>query len=157
MTAQLFSVVWTSERVESLTRLHKLGLSATLISRRLNAEYGTQFTRNAIIGAAHRAGLPKRPSKERAGTLAIERRRDHGGGIVYSIARRQVTGSKPLQKQKISASVFLGIKLLDLKDGQCRFPRGDKPSILFCGQPQQEGSPYCAHCHSIAHEVRNAG
>lgn len=155
---QPLTTLWKNELLDSLKKHHEDGLSATLIASRINEQYGTAFTRNAIIGAAHRAGLPKRQSKQFAGTHAIERRikprRDNGGGSVYSIARRQITGFKPLEKQRVSIAPFLAIPLLDLESGQCRFPRGESP-ILFCGQPQKEGSSYCPHCHSIATRIAN--
>lgn len=140
---------WTTEMRGKLAKLHGDGFSGTLIASELNKEFGTTFSRNAIMGALHRSGMTKRQSTKFAWPHSVERRKDNGGGSVYSIARRQITGFKLLEKQKISEAPFLGIALLDLKDGQCRFPRGEKPT-LFCGQPQKEDSSYCPHCHSIA-------
>ncbi len=48
--------------------------------------------------------------------------------------------------------------IIKLRNGQCRYPTTDLPrpvdSIaglhhLFCGQPAQDGSAYCAGHHSI--------
>lgn len=47
---------WTEERVDQLTQLWIEGLSASEIGRRL------QVSKNAVIGKAHRLGLPSRPS-----------------------------------------------------------------------------------------------
>ena len=49
---------WTEERVAELRRLWAQGLSASQIAKRL----GTDITRNAVIGKAHRLGLAGRPS-----------------------------------------------------------------------------------------------
>jgi hypothetical protein len=47
---------WTEERVDQLTQLWIEGLSASEIGRRL------EVSKNAVIGKAHRLGLPSRPS-----------------------------------------------------------------------------------------------
>lgn len=38
--------------------------------------------------------------------------------------------------------------LLELEDNDCRFPFGEGP-FLFCGDPVQGRSSYCAHHHDI--------
>ncbi|RYD49576.1 MAG: GcrA cell cycle regulator [Sphingomonadales bacterium] len=48
---------WTDERIESLKKMWDSGLTATQIAEELGA-----VSRNAVIGKAHRLGLPARPS-----------------------------------------------------------------------------------------------
>jgi hypothetical protein len=46
----------------------------------------------------------------------------------------------------------LHLSLLDLEEGQCRFPFGDGPNYTFCGCPvHEEGKPYCAEHHAQTH------
>ena len=47
---------WSGERVEILTELWSQGVPANEIGRRLGA------TKNAVVGKAHRLGLPRRES-----------------------------------------------------------------------------------------------
>lgn len=40
--------------------------------------------------------------------------------------------------------------LVELEDNDCRFPFGEGP-FLFCGDPVQGKSSYCAHHHAICY------
>ena len=48
---------WNDETVARLDALTKVGKSASQVAAIINAEFGTTFTRNAIIGKSHRVGL----------------------------------------------------------------------------------------------------
>ncbi|MEI9928559.1 MAG: GcrA family cell cycle regulator, partial [Sphingomonas sp.] len=48
---------WTDERIETLKKMWNSGLTATQIAEELGG-----VSRNAVIGKAHRLGLPARPS-----------------------------------------------------------------------------------------------
>jgi len=48
---------WTDERIETLRKMWDSGLTATQIAEELGG-----VSRNAVIGKAHRLGLPSRPS-----------------------------------------------------------------------------------------------
>jgi len=50
-------VSWTDERIETLKKMWDSGLTATQIAEELGG-----VSRNAVIGKAHRLGLPSRPS-----------------------------------------------------------------------------------------------
>jgi hypothetical protein len=39
--------------------------------------------------------------------------------------------------------------LLELEDGDCRYPFGESAPYLFCGDPAQDKSSYCAGHHEI--------
>ena len=56
---------WTSKLVADLVRLWKEGASTAEIGRRLG------LSKNAVVGKAHRLGLPQRPSpiKRRSATV----------------------------------------------------------------------------------------
>jgi GcrA cell cycle regulator len=51
---------WTDERIETLRKMWDSGLTATQIAEELGG-----VSRNAVIGKAHRLGLPARPSPVR--------------------------------------------------------------------------------------------
>ncbi|MDF7775087.1 GcrA family cell cycle regulator, partial [Sphingomonas sp. AOB5] len=48
---------WTDERIDTLKKMWNSGLTATQIAEELGG-----VSRNAVIGKAHRLGLPARPS-----------------------------------------------------------------------------------------------
>ncbi|RYD98850.1 MAG: GcrA cell cycle regulator, partial [Sphingomonadales bacterium] len=48
---------WTDERIDTLKKMWDSGLTATQIAEELGG-----VSRNAVIGKAHRLGLPARPS-----------------------------------------------------------------------------------------------
>jgi len=78
-------------------------------------------TRNAVVGKVHRMGLPKRQSP-----------------IVRS--------DKPFEpkRRKLSPLTFA-----NWDRNKCSWPIGDprSPDFKFCGEPIEEGKPYCtAHC-----------
>ncbi|WP_010546096.1 GcrA family cell cycle regulator, partial [Sphingomonas elodea] len=52
---------WTDERIETLKKMWDSGLTATQIAEELGG-----VSRNAVIGKAHRLGLPSRPSPVKA-------------------------------------------------------------------------------------------
>ena len=114
--------MWTEERNSRLRVLHSEGLSASQIARALNAEFGMDKTRNAIIGKLHRFGLkghrqyvrPARPSRPR----------------VY--AAPPVLSD---EAQRIKAMDPLGPRFRDAS-GVCMFIR-DEPhrDALVCGRP----------------------
>lgn len=60
------AITWTADRVETLRKLWREGMSARQIARSL----GHGVTRNAVIGKVHRLGLTVRlaPRGARSGT-----------------------------------------------------------------------------------------
>ena len=54
---------WTEERIATLKRMWETGMTATRIAEELGG-----VSRNAVIGKAHRLGLPSRPSPVKANT-----------------------------------------------------------------------------------------
>lgn len=45
-----------------------------------------------------------------------------------------------------------GVKLEDIKHGQCRWPHGEGESYRYCGEPVDGKRTYCKHHASIAYE-----
>lgn len=54
--------MWDEIRLKSLADLWAEGYSASQIAIQLTDSFGVEFTRNAVIGAAHRSNLAGRPS-----------------------------------------------------------------------------------------------
>lgn len=123
---------WSPDMDSELRRYIKGGYSFAEAVAELNQKFGTSFSRNAAIGRAYRIGieivrLPKasKPAKPRRQKSAVFRPRPE---IVIPIP---VVAVDPRY-----------LDLIDLKDGDCRFPLGTGP-YTFCGNPKCEGSSYC--------------
>lgn len=53
---------WSEGAEDALRRMWADGKTASQIAENLNCGTGCAFTRNMVIGKAHRLGLPARPS-----------------------------------------------------------------------------------------------
>ncbi len=143
---------WTPERIKLLTDLWNEGLATGEIGRRLG------FTKNAVIGKAHRLGLAKRQSPIQ---------RDGAAGGTSKKPAREAPAARKSPPAKSSAPADAAPKqppaparpkrpaqtevvTLDrLSHGMCCWPIGEPgtPEFRFCGEEALPGKPYCAfHC-----------
>jgi GcrA cell cycle regulator len=147
---------WTDALEATLREIFSQG-SHAWIMRQINEQYGTAFTRNAIIGKCQRIGLVTKEAKPKHKQTTSRAK----------VARKAITGFDydDLPKAdgpkltriiienfaQYAAPEFLGLTLAQLKDdfSQCRFIKDDSGTPLYCGQPVKEGSSYCPHCHSV--------
>lgn len=138
--------VWDDpQKVELLKKLWSEGMSGADCAVRIGG-----ITRNAAIGKIHRLGLatvvgrrsnrphpsrkPRAPRLLRNPTIARKAR----------VAMVLETAPLPTDRPDDIARK----SLIDLEDGDCRFPVGDvrSPGFGFCALPKVEGLPYCS-CH----------
>ncbi|MDY6960292.1 MAG: GcrA family cell cycle regulator [Pseudomonadota bacterium] len=142
---------WSAERVASLTKLWTDGLSASQIATRLGV------TRNAVIGKVHRLELPARRTTQRAAVRRPLDRGTRGPRPSGHTAERRRGGSlktlpaprlRPLPQIEVEPC---RIALLDLGEGQCRWPIGDpkEAGFAFCGHPAHRS--YCGRHEIAAH------
>lgn len=132
---------WTEDRVAELRRLWDKGLSASVIAFQMKCG----FTRNSIIGKAHRMGLEPRKTVKRQ-----DRRQQANGTSVKHIKLRK-TGEFFVE-QPVRDVIELEIpqeqrkSLLELSNAVCRYPIGEPGSgdFFFCGGPTNDKPPYCA-------------
>ncbi len=140
---------WTDERVETLGKLWRDGLSASQIARSLGG-----VTRNAVIGKIHRLGLSGRTTPHVPGA----RRPEAGRG-----ERRLRRPSPPPAARTFRESTAVVAVVSPLPDtglatvvsvrfGQCRWPMGDPLSDGFrlCGRDTRRGA-YCAAHGALAY------
>jgi GcrA cell cycle regulator len=75
--------IWTPEHCQALREYRARGLSYGEIARRLNAKFGTTYTRNAALGRGMRMGLPspERPAKraKRLPAIGVSKRPTKAG------------------------------------------------------------------------------
>lgn len=133
---------WTDDRVHTLTRLWRDGLSASQIARALAGG----VTRNAVIGKVHRLGLSGR-AKPRAPALRPRRQTRPRRPIRRAAAVRRPAPSPPVEPPPQIGSATI----LSVRRGQCRWPIGDPLADgLLCGAPAVRGA-YCAGHAEIAY------
>lgn len=170
---------WTDERVELLKKLWMEGLSASQIA----GELGDGVTRNAVIGKVHRLKLSARakptntaPRSRPAQRSAPRRVSSSGmGGMSMSKPRASVMRTQTIGATALAASpemdaeayvapqlqeLFIPedkrLNLLQLNEHTCKWPIGDPltKDFYFCGQPSNEGIPYCEfHSRRAYHQV----
>ena len=118
---------WTADKTVRLKHLWKVGYTATEIGEKLN------YSKNAVIGRAHRLNLAAR----RSGSGAGEPRTTY----VRSTRAQQIEAllnDKNFEPENPT-------QLEDLTDHHCRWPEGEpgKKDFYFCGRTPVKGFSYC--------------
>lgn len=132
---------WTDERVALLKKLWGEGRTAAEIARSL----GGGFTRNAVIGKAHRLKLSSRMSP-----VSVSVPKAKPANTQRSHAPKVKVAAPPPVKIDVKR-----IKFVDLKERMCRWPLGDPQDadFSFCGCSAVPGLPYCADHARMAYQV----
>ncbi|GLR85338.1 GcrA family cell cycle regulator [Bradyrhizobium iriomotense] len=143
---------WASEHSDALRDYFLKGMSFAEIGREINARFGTDYTRNAVIGRAKRMGLA---APGRASSPPIAPHLPNGVFPQHPSGKGEAS-KPPLVPAEPAKLRCVGIRprlvsLLALKPGDCRYPYGgdkDGEPIAFCGHPRRPGSSYCTpHFH----------
>lgn len=135
------------ERIAIIRPLWADGQSGTEI-----AEQFINATRNAIIGAVHRAKLPDRPTKllpKHSATRKADRAR---AVMVRKIAAFTQPPIEPVLNFRAPEPDGIGIDLLKLTANSCRWPVTHRPPHKFCGAPGD--GTYCEKHRKMAYVVR---
>lgn len=137
---------WTDALAQKLADLwpnHSAGQICEIFAR----DHGETFTRNQIIGKAHRMGICKIDMPKRVVEKAERPSRNVG--------RRKPPGAKlpslPFVPRLVEAAP-LHVKLPDLVDDACRYEcsGSDNPAeYTFCGNPKFKGSYCCQHAKLV--------
>ena len=126
-------VDWTELRVAKLKLLHKKGLAAAAIAKKL----GPAFTKSMVIGKIHRLAssakahprMPAPPPPRSPDPIVVP---------------------PPTLPRNLGVPEPSGRELFELRAGQCRFPLGDdRPARLFCGAPAVGTSSWCEYHQRI--------
>jgi GcrA cell cycle regulator len=140
---------WQPEHDAALIRLRSAGFSSAKAAAALNGEFGTSYSRNAVIGRVFRLQLTfpgqKRPAK-----------------VVKIRTPRIQTRCTPV-KAKLSPIDFEAVPdvpvdicpnrvlLLFADESHCRWPAADDGSAdMVCGDPKVEGRSWCARHARVA-------
>lgn len=153
-------MAWTNESIEAL-RKHCDGRFTASEVVNLLANDGITITRNAVIGKVHRL-RNNGDEKIRLSTLATGRHNYSNAWGAAKVGRKvkpkatpkPVKEAKP-KKVKPEGGHFAageGVKLQDVKAGQCRWPLGEGENFCYCGKDAPGRKPYCNHHASVAYE-----
>ena len=139
---------WDENNVSKLRELWDQGLPTAQIGKLLG------FTKNAVVGKAHRIGLERRPSPIRRTAVKPDRKKARSPVMPKLNFENHVENTT---NQKESTSFQPMIKNLynsNQKRG-CEWPVGhpDEIDFHFCNKDRFEDKPYCIdHC-AVAYVV----
>ncbi|MGA0608431.1 GcrA family cell cycle regulator [Phenylobacterium sp. VNQ135] len=131
---------WTKDRVDTLTRLWRDGLSAAQIAAALSG-----VTRNAVIGKIHRLGLSGRAKPAVPGL-----RRPKVRAAPAKLRRRAAPACRGAQGPVLESPGLASVASVTAH--ACRWPIGDPKAEDFtlCGARATRG-PYCGPHAAIAY------
>ena len=138
---------WDENNVSKLRELWDQGLPTAQIGKLLG------FTKNAVVGKAHRIGLERRPSPIRRTAVKPDRKKARSPVMPKlnfeksddSILQNESTSFQPVVKNLLNTNTKRG----------CEWPQGhpDEIDFHFCGKDRFEDKPYCLdHC-AVAYVV----
>ena len=139
---------WDDDNVARLRELWDQGLPTAQIGKLLG------FTKNAVVGKAHRIGLERRPSPIRR--TAVKPDRKKARSPVMPKLNFETDNDKN-KTNKENASFQPAVKNLfntPAKRG-CEWPIGhpDEVDFQFCGKDRFEDKPYCLNHCAVAYVV----
>ena len=140
---------WDDSNVAKLRELWDQGLPTAQIGKLLG------FTKNAVVGKAHRIGLERRPSPIRRTAVKPDRKKARSPIIPklnFEIAKEEEKEIPAVQQnfQPIIKSHFTK----SVKRG-CEWPEGhpDEIDFKFCGKERFEDKPYCIEHCAVAYVI----
>ena len=134
---------WDDNNVSKLRELWDQGLPTAQIGKLLG------FTKNAVVGKAHRIGLERRPSPIRRTAVKPDRKKARSPIIPklsFEVKKDEVK-ENPVHQQTFQP-VVKNLFTKSVKRG-CEWPEGhpDESDFKFCGKERFEDKPYCIdHC-----------
>lgn len=136
------SAIWPAEHETALRALVLAGAgSHSIMAQLLNEQFGTSYSRNALIGKVSRMGLriteTAHPVRKKQSANPERRRRN----------REPIARAEPvkidLPALRCVEVTPKNVSLTDLSPDGCRWPYGEGAGITFCDHPQLGVSSYC--------------
>ena len=139
---------WDDNNVAKLRELWDQGLPTAQIGKLLG------FTKNAVVGKAHRIGLERRPSPIRRTAVKPDRKKARSPvmpKLNFESKQEKLTenkeysGFQPVVKNMFNSSIKRG----------CEWPQGhpDESDFNFCGKDRFEDKPYCLEHCAVAYVI----
>ena len=149
---------WTDEALADMRRLLAEGLSAARVAAELNSRFGLALTRNAVLGKCWRLGIVRTVKK------APKRKWEARPPLIVRRAQLRLAPAQvkalppPAPPEPVAIQPSLRVKLLDLREGMCRWPDGDPitdADFGFCGAAVARNADtarsFCVHHCRIAY------
>ena len=136
---------WTEDKVIQLRELWDQGLPTSQIGKILD------FTKNAVVGKAHRIGLERRPSPIKRSIIKPDRKKAKAPitpDLSFNLKSDENFDYNNSSKNS-NGRIFHKSILGNNKSVGCEWPIGHPNEIDFhyCGGEKIEGKPYCMeHC-----------
>jgi hypothetical protein len=146
------SDIWSEhpEYVNDLKMLRASGTPASRIAMEMNLKFGTDFTRNAIIGKMGRLKLPKpkRDARQTIKSVPRETKRLDPFRAAHLDAAMHIEAKQAVELPHDQSEFAVSFK--QLREHHCRWPI-DQPSgpIWYCGA-QNTVQMYCSRHAAIA-------
>tara|TARA_Y100001935_G_C17080944_1_gene396320 strand:+ start:41 stop:511 length:471 start_codon:yes stop_codon:yes gene_type:complete len=139
---------WDDNNVSKLRELWDQGLPTAQIGKLLG------FTKNAVVGKAHRIGLERRPSPIRRTAVKPDRKKARSPVMPKLnfeskqetlTENKEYSGFQPVVKNMFNSSIKRG----------CEWPQGhpDESDFNFCGKDRFEDKPYCLEHCAVAYVI----
>ena len=148
---------WTEEEITLLRKLAHDGLAGSQIAKKLGR------TRSGVCGKAARIGVRflNRPARFQNKTMPHTSTIRYPPAAVTNVTKINIKIKKsgvpsppiPAPPPRVPTSpVSKNLELSEMNNDQCRFPnRGDDRPILFCGNPTDGSSCWCAYHRKIVY------
>ena len=133
---------WNESNVARLKELWDQGLPTAQIGKLLG------FTKNAVVGKAHRIGLERRPSPIRRTAVKPDRKKARSPIVPTLKFEASKEESKEVLKQQTFQPTVKNLFTNQTKRGS-EWPEGhpDENDFKFCGKERFDDKPYCIdHC-----------
>ena len=140
---------WNDENVKKLKELWDQGLPTAQIGKLLG------FTKNAVVGKAHRIGLERRPSPIRRTAVKPDRKKARSPVMPKLNFENKVDEQPEINKEKKSFQPVLKNYLETNNFRGCEWPEGhpDEVDFHYCGKERFEDKPYCLEHCAIAYVI----
>ena len=139
---------WDENNVTKLRELWDQGLPTAQIGKLLG------FTKNAVVGKAHRIGLERRPSPIRITAVKPDRKKARSP-VMPKLKFESKEDLNSIKKDNSNFQpVVKNLFNLSTKRG-CEWPQGhpDEIDFKFCGKDRFEDKPYCLEHCAVAYVV----
>ncbi|MDC1047052.1 GcrA family cell cycle regulator [Alphaproteobacteria bacterium] len=139
---------WDESNVARLKELWDQGLPTAQIGKLLG------FTKNAVVGKAHRIGLERRPSPIRRTAVKTDRKKARSPIVPTLNFEASKEEPKELPKQQNFQPAVKNLFTNQTKR-RCEWPDGhpDESDFKFCGKDRFEDKPYCINHCAVAYVI----
>jgi GcrA cell cycle regulator len=140
---------WNDDNVARLKELWDQGLPTAQIGKLLD------FTKNAVVGKAHRIGLERRPSPIRRTAAKPDRKKARSP--IMPILNFESQNTETIQTPSVSQNFQPSVKNIfsSVTKRGCEWPEGhpEELEFHFCNKERFEDKPYCINHCTIAYII----